>query len=88
MKRCVWRLQQSDWIIATDDRRAIRFAKQAGLTVVSCPEVVKAWANAAMPDQETLHGVLHDIEVLAQFKPNSAMPDFQWWIDEAAKSFA
>jgi hypothetical protein len=74
------------WVMATDDRKALRVARQAGIAVVSCPELVKAWADAAGPDQCTLNKVLQDIQVLAQFKPNSTMPEFQWWIDELAKT--
>ncbi len=74
------------WVMATDDRKALRVARQAGIAVVSCPELVKAWADAAGPDQSTLNKVLQDIQVLAQFKPNSTMREFQWWIDELAKT--
>jgi hypothetical protein len=68
------------WVVATDDRKAIRVAEQAGLTVVSCPVLVKAWAAAAGPDQPTLVQVLQDIQVLAQFKPNPSMPEYGWWV--------
>jgi hypothetical protein len=44
--------------------------------------LVKQWAGATKPDQATLCKVLRDIQVLAQFKPNPAMPEYQWWIDE------
>src|SRR6516225_9495138 len=36
--------EERKWGVATDDRRAIRVAQQAGLTVVSSPELVKVWA--------------------------------------------
>ncbi len=74
------------WIVATDDRKAIRVAQQAGLTVVSCPELLKTWAEATSPDQATLVRNLQDIQVLAQFSPNSAMPEHKWWDDELAKA--
>jgi hypothetical protein len=74
------------WVMATDDRKAIRVARQAGITVVSCPELVKLWADAACPDQPALNKALLDIQVLAQFKPNPTMPEFQWWVDEVAKA--
>ena len=45
-----------------------------------------AGADAAGPDQSALNKVLQDIQVLAQFKPNSTMREFQWWIDELAKA--
>jgi hypothetical protein len=78
--------EQRKWVVATDDRRAIRVAQQAGLTVVSCPELVKAWADATVPDRAALSKVLEDIQVLAQFKPNPTMPEYQWWVDELVKA--
>jgi hypothetical protein len=83
---CLAIARERKWTVATDDRRAIRVARQAGLTVVSCPELVKAWADATAPDQAALNRVLQDIQVLAQFKPNPTMPEFQWWLDELAKT--
>ena len=43
---CIAIAEQRGWTVATDDRKAIRVAQQAGLTVVSCPELVKRWADA------------------------------------------
>lgn len=82
---CIALAEQRKWSLATDDRKAIRVAQKAGLTVVSCPVLVKRWADAAKPDQATLCKALKDIQVLAQFKPNSTMPEYQWWLDELAK---
>ena len=36
--------------VATDDRKAINVARRAGLAVLSCPELVKAWARATKAD--------------------------------------
>jgi hypothetical protein len=83
---CLALAQERRWVVATDDRRAIRVAQQAGLTVVSCPQLVKAWAVATGPDQAALNKVLQDIQVLAQFAPNPSMPEYRWWVDEQAKS--
>ena len=83
---CLALAHERQWIVATDDRKAIRVAQQAGLTVVSCPELLKAWVDAASPGQATLGRILQDIQVLAQFKPNRMMPEFPWWEDELAKS--
>jgi predicted nucleic acid-binding protein len=78
---CLALAEQRRWLVATDDRKAIRVAKQAGLKVVSCPELIKAWADATGADPAALNKVLEDIEVLAQFKPNPSMPEYQWWVD-------
>jgi hypothetical protein len=82
---CIALAEGRGWSLASDDRKAIRVAGQAGLTVVSCPVLVKQWADATKPDQATLLRVLRDIEVLAQFKPNATMSEHRWWVDELAK---
>jgi hypothetical protein len=81
---CLALAEQRGWVVATDDRRAIRVARQAGLTVISCPQLVKAWADAATLDQAALLRVLQDIQVLAQFKPNPSMAEYCWWVDQLA----
>jgi hypothetical protein len=81
---CIAIAEQRGWVVATDDRKAIRIAKQAGLTVVSCPELMKRWADATGPDQAMLNQVLQDIQILAQFKPTPANPEYQWWVDTLA----
>ena len=82
---CIALAEQRRWYVATDDRKAIRVARQAGLTVISCPELIKKWADTKNPGEAVLHQVLKDIQVLAQFKPNQSMPEFQWWMDELAR---
>jgi hypothetical protein len=82
---CLAIAEQRNWVVATDDRKAIRVAQLAGMTVASCPVLVKAWADATGPKQAVLTRVLQDIQVLAQFKPNPAMPEYHWWVDEVAK---
>ena len=69
------------WPVATDDRKAIRIARQAGLTVLSCPELAKTWDDVMDPDPSTLLRVLYDIELLAQFRPNPSLPLHPWWSD-------
>jgi hypothetical protein len=78
---CVALAQSRGWTIATDDRKAIRIAEQLGLTVLSCPQIMKKWADFAKPDQPLLAKALRDIEVFAQFRPNAYMPEYQWWLD-------
>jgi hypothetical protein len=83
---CLAIAEQRKWVVATDDRKAIRVARQVGLTVVSCPALVKAWADATGPDQAVLIRVLQDIEILAQFKPNPSMPEYHWWVGQLARA--
>ena len=83
---CLAIAEARKWVIATDDRKAIRVARQAGLTVVSCPELIHAWADETGPTQAGLCNVLRDIQILAQFKPHPSMPHANWWSDELTKS--
>jgi hypothetical protein len=83
---CLALAEQRGWVLATDDRKAIRVAQQAGLTVVSCPALIQRWADVTQPDPATLRAVLRDIQLLAQFSPNPTMPAYQWWIAELANA--
>jgi hypothetical protein len=76
---CLALAESRGWSVATDDRKAIRIAQQAGLSVISCPVLLKAWADATKPDRPTLVQVLTDIQALAQFRPNPSMPESAWW---------
>jgi hypothetical protein len=73
------------WVVATDDRRAILVAQQAGLTVVSCPELVKSWAISTCVAAARLVQALTDIQTLAQFRPNPSMPEHKWWAARLAQ---
>lgn len=69
------------WLIATDDAKAIRLSRQAGLTVVSSPQLLKIWADTE--DEAMVVAALKDIELYARFRPNTAMAECQWWLDRA-----
>ena len=81
---CLALAESRGWLIATDDRKAIRIGQSAGLTVLSAPQLLKTWADNAHPDQPTVVKTLKDIELFAQFRPNSSMPECQWWLDQTA----
>jgi hypothetical protein len=81
---CLALAESRGWAVATDDRKAIGVAGQAGLTVISCPQLVKAWADATRPDPAVLAGVLTDIQTLAKFVPNPSMTEAAWWFRHSA----
>jgi hypothetical protein len=83
---CLAIAESRGWVVATDDRKAIRIGHEAGLTVISCPELVKKWADTARPTDPVLQTVLNDIQFLAQFRPNPSMPCYPWWIDRLGKA--
>jgi len=67
--------------VATDDRKAIRVARQTGLHVLSSPELLKTWAENERPQPKVISQALQSIERLAQFRPNESMPAYRWWTD-------
>lgn len=77
---CLALAESRGWVVATDDRKAIRIAGEAGLAVLSCPRIIKTWADAVHPDPAVLAGVLAEIQTLARFVPNPTMPDAAWWL--------
>jgi hypothetical protein len=79
---CLGLAECRGWTVATDDRRAILVAQKAGLSVVSCPELVKAWFDANRPNAASLIDVLNDIQILAQFRRNPSMRGYRWWVDQ------
>jgi hypothetical protein len=81
---CLALAEARGWVIATDDRKAIRIAQQAGLTVLSSPQLLKTWSNVAKPDPAIVVQSLRDIELFARFRPNPAMPECQWWLNHLA----
>jgi hypothetical protein len=81
---CLALAESRGWLIATDDKKAIRIGQQAGLTVISSPQLIKMWADNVHPDQPTLVKALQNIELFAQFHPSSSMPECQWWLDQLA----
>ncbi len=83
---CLAIAESRGWIVATDDRKAIRVGKAAGLTVISCPELVKTWSDKVQPSDSVLRQTLQDIQFLAKFAPNASMPCHKWWSDQLAKT--
>ena len=82
---CLGIAQSRIWTIITDDRRAIRIAQQAGMTVASAPQLFHSWAAASHVPESVLGRILRDVPTLAQFKPYSGMPLASWWSVAASK---
>ncbi len=76
---CLALAESRGWAVATDDRKAIRIGGQAGLTVISCPQILKAWSDATHPDRAFLVEALVSIQTLAKFVPHPSMPEAAWW---------
>ena len=67
------------WALATDDRRARRFAAESSLAVITTPELVKLWAENTKASDEEIVTVLENIQRFAYFTPRANAPEYAWW---------
>ena len=65
--------------LATDDRKAIRIATEEEVEVVSTPELMKRWADAAAPDAREVRQALMRIQTHARYVPRRDAPESDWW---------
>ena len=61
------------WALATDDRRARRFAAESSLAVITTPELVKLWAENTQASDEEIVVVLQNIQRFAYFTPRAEL---------------
>jgi predicted nucleic acid-binding protein len=73
------------WHIVTDDRKARRIAGELGVTVVSTPELIKAWAVTTAASSQEIARVLQNVHTFARFTPNSSLPEHDWWMDAVSR---
>ncbi len=76
---CLAIAKSRGWIVATDDRKAIRLATDSGIGVVTTPELVQRWANTTQPSASEVVQVIRNIERFARFRPRVGSPLFDWW---------
>ncbi len=68
------------WTLATDDRKAKRFAGNLGVPVVTTPELMERWAKASRMHPAKLKTLLSNIQSGARFAPADDAPEFDWWM--------
>lgn len=67
------------WLLSTDDRKARRLAGDLGVKVLTTPEILKRWADAAHPSPVEIREMLQNIERRARFAPADHDPLYGWW---------
>ncbi len=65
--------------IVTDDKKAIRLATAEQIAVVTTPELVHHWAEAAKPKDDEVVEALRNIELFAHFRLGRSAKYYQWW---------
>lgn len=74
------------WVVATDDRKAIRLAKAEGINTITTAEIVKLWADSCKATDEAIAEIQHRIEYYARFRPRKGSPLYEWWERLSARS--
>lgn len=67
------------WTLATDDRKAKRFAGNLGVPVVTTPELMERWAKASKMRPAKLKTLLNNIQSGARFAPAEDAQGYEWW---------
>ena len=72
-----------NWLLATDDRKGRRLAADLAVTVLTTPDLMKRWADAASPTPDELAAALRRIREFARFVPSEDFPLHDWWLSNA-----
>ncbi len=72
--------QTRGWQVATDDRKAIRLAPEAGISVRSTPAIVNRWVDRSTPSPAEIRSALVAIRDRARFLPSPRDPLCDWWM--------
>ena len=73
------------WVLATDDRLAIRQAMDLGVPLITTPELMRKWATATAASQAELSVALQRVQSRARFIPSPKFPFYDWWVRNAAR---
>jgi len=78
---CLAIAKRRGWIVATDDKKAIRLATAQQIGVVTTPELVHDWAERAKPGSDEVTETLRNIESFARFRLGKSARYYRWWTE-------
>lgn len=70
------------WKIATDDRKAQRFAGDLGVAVITTPEMMRHWTKASKMRQTRIKALLTNIQIGANYVPAENARGYDWWTSQ------
>lgn len=76
---CLAIARSRGWLLATDDRKAIRLAGGLQVETITTPELIKHWADATQARDVEVAAVLKKVQAFARFVPRRASPLYDWW---------
>jgi len=78
---CLAIAKSRGWIVATDDRKALRLAAESDIEVVTTPELIQRWIASEKPSAVRIQTVIDNIECYAKFRLGRNHPHFSWWMN-------
>lgn len=69
------------WLLATDDRKAISLAQKLDVPVVTTPELIRNWSVLTGASVVAIREVLQRIQDRARFFPRERSPLREWWFE-------
>lgn len=75
---CLAIAKSRGWIVATDDRKAMKLAAESENEVVTTPELIQRWIASEKPSTVEIETVIDNIECHAKFRLGRNNPHFSW----------
>jgi predicted nucleic acid-binding protein len=74
---------QRGWAVATDDRKAISFARQnfPEMKIISTPQIIHDWATQNKVDAQRLKSILEQVHKIGKYQPGRHELLFDWWMN-------
>jgi predicted nucleic acid-binding protein len=66
-------------VIVTDDRKAMRLSREAGVSLMTSLDLMKHWSESASIPHAELRLVLGDLRERGRFEPSRQHPLRTWW---------
>ena len=66
-------------VIVTDDRKALRLSREAGVSLLTSLDLLKNWSESASIPPSELRHVLGDLRERGRFEPSRQHPLRAWW---------
>lgn len=76
---CVAIAKSRQWVVATDDRKALRICSQHQIEVITTPELIKHWSEAKSIETADVADAIGRIERFASFRPGRTNDLYEWW---------
>ena len=73
------------WMIATDDKKAIRMAIAEEVAAITTPELLHEWVESAEPNEPDAAEAIRNVQLLARFRPGRSATHRDWWMNLAGR---